>query len=261
MRRTDTVRTGDLVRALGLTAIQEANLLQNMSRKGLLIQIKRGLYLVPNGIPPGGKWIPSPYKILAVLMDDLKARYQVTGMAAFNKYGLETQVPNELTVYNTALSGRRVIAGLSFRFIRVAAARLGAQETLSIATESGAPLRIPMSSLSRSLLDAVYDYERFGTIPKAYAWISSKRKDPKILRELVELARTYGNVGTNRRLGYVLESLKVSPRWLNRLRKMIPRTSSLIPLIPGKATRGTLNRKWGVIVNGGIPTGLSALAT
>ncbi|MFH1261977.1 MAG: hypothetical protein V1495_00830 [Pseudomonadota bacterium] len=190
-------------------------------------------------------------------MEEQSAKYQVTGMAAFQRYSLETQVPNEITVFNTVLSGKRTIAGLSFVFIRVAPERLGGDELFSITTETGTPISISISSLPRTLLDAVYDYEIFGTIPRAYSWIASKQSDRNTIRKLVEMTLAYGNVGTKRRLGYVLDSLKVNPRWLNKLRAAIPRATSLIPLIPGKPARGFLDRKWGVIVNGEIP----ALAT
>jgi predicted transcriptional regulator of viral defense system len=36
---------------------------------------------------------------------------------------------------------------------------------------------------------------------------------------------------------------------LNKLEKALPKTSSLIPWIPTNPKRGTVNRRWGVVIN------------
>ena len=78
-----------------------------MNKSGLAIKIMRGVYLLPNTLPARA-WLPSAYYLLAILMQELKAEYQVTGLAAFNFHKLSSQVPNQLTVYNTKISGRKI---------------------------------------------------------------------------------------------------------------------------------------------------------
>ena len=59
----------------------------------------------------------------------------------------------------------------------------------------------------------------------------------------------YGNRGTARRIGALLERLGVSGRGLVRLERMLKPSTSLIPWAPGLPKRGTVNRRWGVVFN------------
>ena len=47
-----------------------------------------------------------------------------------------------------------------------------------------------------------------------------------------------------------LDNLVQNPRMMNRLQRQLSTSSSLIPWIPGRFAKGTINRKWGIIVNG-----------
>ncbi len=244
-RRIQVVRTGDLVKTLGLNAKQEADLFRNMSKSGLIVKLMRGLYLVPERLPPGGKWTPSPYRMLDVLMKEVRAKYQVTGLSAFNFHRLDLQVPIETCVYNTILSGRKKVGGLSFLFIKVTSDRLGGEQIL----ESNENIKTPISSLPRTVFDAIYDYDRFNTLPKAYVWIFERRKDKAFLNSLVEMTVKYGTVSAKRRLGCVLEMMKADPGIVRVLERSLKRTTSFIPLVPVKNPSGTVDRKWGVLMN------------
>lgn len=215
----------------------------------MFTQVKRGLYLAPLRLPPG-KWGASPYKILDILMREMKAQYQITGLYAFNQYGLSTQVPILMTIYNTALSGRKMIGACSFQFIKVGKKRIGATDVIKACDESGDALRIPIGSLARILFDAVYDYKRFATIPAAYEWIAQKRADSNLMKKLVETTVQFGNVGTQRRVGFILTALGVNQTLCKKLWKALPKSSSLIPLIPGRNTTGSIDKQWGIIING-----------
>ncbi len=47
-----------------------------------------------------------------------------------------------------------------------------------------------------------------------------------------------------------LDTLVRNPRMMNRLQRQLSTSSSLMPWIPGRSAKGTINRKWGIIVNG-----------
>ena len=114
---------------------------------------------------------------------------------------VDRQVSNRLYVYNNRLSGSRTIGGLEFCFIKVADNRLGGVS--SEMTSDG--VRVQMPLLARALMDAVYDWSRFDTLPAAYEWIrNAVRKKPALMVELAGMACRFGNQGTIRRVGYVL---------------------------------------------------------
>ena len=106
-----------------------------------------------------------------------------------------------------------------------------------------------VSSAEQTLLDAVYDYKKYGTLPKAYDWIATAVQDKKINPEkLMDITIKYGNTMSQKRIGWVLDKLKTSKKIMNRLKRKIPKTKFLVPLDP-KNNVGPINKKWGVIEN------------
>ncbi len=247
MRRKQVLRSEEVSQALGVSATQTRELLSRLARRRLIARVRRGLYLLPKHIPPGGCWTPGEFLALATLMEDRNATYQICGLAAFHRYGWVDQVPNRLDVYNSAISGRRTIGSVSLQLIKVDAGRLGDTETISTPDSVDAVY----SSRARSLVDAVYDWSRFGSLPRAYDWIRVElAADPAIARQIVSAVFKYGNTGTLRRLGKLLESEGVSDRLLRKLEKALPATTALIPWCPTRPKHGAIDRRWGVVFNG-----------
>ena len=246
MRRVQVVVTGDLLGPLRITPKQERELLSRMSRSGLIAQVQRGLYLVPPRLPLGGKWSPDEGLAIETLMTDQEGRYQICGPSAFSRYGFDEQMPAGLTLYNNRLSGRRQIGAVAITLVEVADERLG--DTTKFKTAEGKTL--VYSSRARTLLDAVYDWSRFASLPRAYEWIrrdiAAKKTQPE---DLIRVTLRYGNQGTIRRIGALLEQLGVPAKRLAPLRRKVEPTSALIPWVPGLPKRGAANRTWGVVLN------------
>jgi predicted transcriptional regulator of viral defense system len=130
--------------------------------------------------------------------------------------------------------------------IKVADERLGDTET----AETADGFKVVYCSRARTLLDAVYDWSRFDSLPRGYDWIRKELKAKRVTAaELVAVTLKYGDIGTIRRIGALLEREEVANPLLKKLEKASPKTSSLIPWIPTKPKRGTVNRRWGVVIN------------
>lgn len=247
MRGQGAVRTGDLRKALSLSPPQERNLLSRLARAGWIARVRRGLYLVPRTLPLGGKWSPDEALALNTLMADAKGRYQISGPNAFNRYGFDEQVPARVYAYNNRISGERSVGAVRLVLIKVADERLGGTE--EITTRDG--LVTVYVSRARALLDAVYDWARFDSLPRGYRWIRVElEKNQVSAAELVDLTLRYGDVGTLRRIGLLLDQAGVDSRLLRKLEKKVPESTGLIPWIPTSPKRGSINRRWGVVVNG-----------
>lgn len=247
MRGRTTVRTGELRKALALTPLQERNLLSRLARAGWIARVRRGLYLVPRTLPLGGKWSPDEILALNTLMEDVKGRYQICGPNAFNRYGFDEQVPARVYAYNNRISGERSVGAVRLTLIKVADERLGGTE--EAAMRDG--LTAVYASRARTLVDAVYDWARFNSLPRGYRWIRGELEKKRInASELVQMTVRYGDVGTVRRIGLLLERAGVDRRLLRQLEKKLPESTSLIPWIPSLPKRGSVNRRWGVVVNG-----------
>lgn len=247
MRQLRTIRSGELARSLRFSSRQEAEVLSQLFQKGLIARVRRGLYLLPPRLPLGGTWSPDAILALNTLMEDRGARYQICGPNAFNRYGLDEQVSARLYVYNNRLCGDRTIGSVEMTLIKVADARLG--DTEEITTPEG--LKASYSSRVRTLVDAVYDWSRFNSLPRAYEWIRRELASERVTA--ADLARTavkYGNQGTMRRIGLLLEQEGASRPALKTLQGPLRSSASVIPWNPAGSNRGPINRRWGVILNG-----------
>ncbi len=247
MRGLRTLRTGDLTNGIGISTTQESKLFTRLSKARMIAQVRRGLYLIPQRLPLGGIWAPNEILALNTLIGDLKGRYQICGPNAFNRYGYDGQVPNRVYAYNNRLYGERMVGPVQLTLIKVADGRLGStEETVTSDGEAGV-----YSSRARTLLDAVYDWSRFGSLPRAYEWITSDlRKRRVTARDLVQVTLQYGDVGTIRRMGYLLERESIDALLVRKLERALKPTRSFIPWIPSKPKRGSIDRRWGVVDNG-----------
>lgn len=246
MRKQRVARTGDLTGPLGLSRVQERRLLGRLARSRFIARVRRGLYLVPPQLPLGGSWTPSEALALDTLMRDRGARYQIAGPNAFNRYGFDDQLPNRIYAYNDRISGERTVGAVAVTLIKVAPARLG--DTAEVRTADG--LTVRYSSRSRTLVDAVYDWARFNSLPRAFDWIRVELAAKRVTAsELVRVTLRYGDISTIRRMGALLDQVGVSTPLLRKLEQALRPSSSLIGWNPARPKRGTLNRRWGVVLN------------
>ncbi len=252
LKKRQIVRSGELGSVLGLTPKRETELFGRLCRSQLILRLMKGLYLFPLLIPPGGKWGPNPDWVLAQFMDALGVPYQVTGLWAFHRYGFSEQVPSGMAVYNTKLSGKKIIGNTAYDFIKVDPKRLGSTD-LKVTTDKTS---VVFSSPVRTLFDAFYDWDRFGTTPKVFDWVAERVDDKKLIRNLITATALYGNVGTARRIGYTLSQLGVSKGRLKKLQEIAAVTASFIALDPSKPKRGPIDRTWGLVVNITVGKGL-----
>lgn len=249
MRKISLLRAGECTTQLKFTAKQEREVLSRMARARLIARVRPGLYLLPASLPLGNAWTPSEALALNALMTEVQGRYQVCGPNAFNRYGFSEQVPNRVYAYNNRISGDRRIGAVALTLIKVSDDRLGATDEI----KSSGGDRYAISSRARTLVDAVYDWSRFATLPQAYEWIRQDLRRNRVSAEdLVRITIRFGNQGTLRRMGALLESLGVQEKLLARLRRAIKPARSLVALVPNRARKGKTIARWGVIMNEGV---------
>lgn len=246
MRKQRAVRAGELTGPLQLSRVQERELFRRMTRGGLIARVRPGLYLVPQQLPLGGSWSPDEALALNTLLEDRQGHYQICGPNAFNRYGFDDQVPARVYAYNNRISGERTVGAVALTLIKVADERLG--DTEQVRTAEG--LTTAYSSRVRTLVDAVYDWSRFNTLPRAYGWIPAELAAGRVgAAELVKATLRYGDIGTIRRMGVLLEREAADIKLLRKLERVLKPSTSLIPWIPTRPKRGTVNRRWGVVLN------------
>ena len=113
-------------------------------------------------------------------------------------------------------------------------------------------LTVVYSSRVRTLVDAVYDWSRFNSLPRAFGWIRAELGAGRVgARELVRVALSYGDIGTIRRIAALLERQGVGAVLLRKLERALRPSTSLISWNPARPKRGTVDRRWGVVWNDG----------
>ncbi len=239
------VRIGDLQRRLELTAMQEHNLLKRLAKSGLVLRLKRGIYLVPQKLPAGGYWQPNEYYLIAKYMEVLGGEYYIGGSIAIHHYHFTTQIPNQFNVYNTKLSGKKQVGQLKIQFIKISPNRMGGINKLPIPHHT---ITVNISNLARTLLDSVNDWSRYNTLPIAYDWINQYKNDLKIMKELIDLTSKFANKNTLRRIGYILDN-SLSEKQLRPLTKKLRPFQDWVKLDPKGNYQGKTNKKWGIINN------------
>ena len=246
MRRLRTVRLGEHGPSLDLSPDQERKLLSRLTRTGMIARVQRGVYLVPERLPLGGKWSPDEILALNALMVERNGQYQICGPNAFNRYGFDEQVPTRVYAYNDRISGQRTIGAVTLSLIKVDERRLGDTENF----ETAEGYTAVYSSRTRALVDAVYDWSRFNSLPRAYEWIRNNLRTGRVDgAELVRVTLTYGDTGTIRRIGALLDTEGIEPKLLGKLENALNPSTGLIPWVPTRPKRGTINRRWGVVFN------------
>jgi len=246
MRKQRSVRAGDLTGPLRLTRLQERELFRRMARGGLIARVRPGFYLVPSQLPLGGSWSPDEALAINTLIEDRQGRYQICGPNAFNRYGFDDQIPTRVYAYNDRISGDRTIGAVALTLIKVATARLG--DTEQVPTAEG--LNVVYSSRVRTLVDAVYDWSRFNSLPQAFVWIRAEMKAGRVAApDLVRVTLRYGDVGTIRRIGALLDREGANAALVRKLKRAVKPSTSHIPWIPTRPKRGTVDRRWGVVWN------------
>lgn len=245
-KRKDLLYFGHLAEGLGIKKDQERRLLSSLENKGQIIRLKKGVYLVSAHLPPGGRLSFTEYYILAKFMEVEKANYQLSGQTVFNQYGFDEQIPNRLLVYNNRISGERKIGGFWFDFVKTSSVRLKGSYLL----KESSGLKIPVATKEKALVDAVYDWSRFNTLPRAFLWIiMALRKDSRLKTKLTKMAIESGNLAVVRRIGCLLSHNGFSMQALKQLKEALGQAKSLIPLVPKKNVRGSIDRYWGIIIN------------
>lgn len=106
---------------------------------------------------------------------------------------------------------------------------------------------VNISSKERTLIDLIYFNEPVGGIVGASKiFIEIVNSDKCDIKKLVEYAVCFPNIKTRKRIGLILDDAGVPENILKPLIKSIKKTSvgSL-----NSSRKGTLNKKWRIIVN------------
>ena len=210
------------------------------SKKKILSPIKPGVYVFsPLEAGPEGMGVD---ELLIPPLFFPKKNYYVGYSTMFNYYGFTEQLFQTVYVLNTTKRMEKIICGLSYKFIKIMENRMYGIEKIKVKDEE-----VNISSKERTLIDLIYFSNPVGGIinaSKVFTEIVNNNKCD--IKKLVEYAVCFPNIKTRKRIGLLLDDAGVPENILKPLLKSIEKTS--IGSFNG-SRKGTLNKKWRVIVN------------
>ena len=234
------VKANDIDALFNLSANDRKQIVLRLKRKKILSPIKRGVYLFsPLEAGPQGTGID---ELLIAPLFFPKKNYYIGYSTMFNYYGFTEQLFQTVYVLNTSVRMKRLICGLSYKFIKIGKNRMYGLATIKV---KGTDVNI--STKERTLIDLLYFNKPVGGIVSASNIFREIVKNNNCdVGKLIKNAACFPNITTRKRIGVILESLGISDNDLRPLIKSVQKTaiSSL-----GATRKGALNRKWRVIVN------------
>jgi predicted transcriptional regulator of viral defense system len=215
-------------------------LVYSLTKKKILIPIKNGVYIfVPLEAVSTGRRI-SEFLIPAVFFP--RGDYYIGYSTMYNYYNFTNQQFQTVYVLNTRISRERTIAGLSFKFIKVAARRLYGLEEININGKKAV-----VSSRERTLVDLFYYSKPVGGPNSAADILTRIVKAGKCdIKRLIEYTVKFSVIKTRKLIGLTLEKVGVDQKMLAPLAKSVKNTS-LISFTGDR--KGKINEKWRIIVS------------
>ena len=234
--------------ALQLSTKLASNRLAALARAGWLRRIRRGLYAIVPMESERFAAIEDPWLLAKHLFGD----YYVGGWSAAEHWGLTDQLFRS-TFIVTASHVRQTlveVAGSSFRI-----ARVGQHRIVGTVSEWRGRERVAVASRDRTVADALLSPSWVGGIRHLAEIMLAYRKDREFDRDklIAEVSRFERGSGF-KRLGFLAE--RVWPDEIDVVQCALERRSTgVIKLDPTIATRGRLNKRWGLWINASIDGG------
>jgi len=234
------VTVEDLDRLFNLSPEDRKQVVFRLKKKKILSTIKRGVYAFsPLEAGPEGTGVD---ELLIPPLFFPKKNYYIGYSTMFNYFGFTEQLFQTVYVLNTTMRRERIICGISYKFIRISENRLYGLETIKVRD-----MDVNISSRERTLIDLLYFNKPVGGIAGAVEIFTQIVKGRKCdIKKLIEYGARFPNITTRKRIGLILESLKVADSTLKPLMKSVEKTA--VSSLNG-SRQGTLNKKWKLIVN------------
>ena len=234
------VTAGDLDRLFKLSPENRKQIVFRLKKKKILTPIKRGVYAFsPLEAGPKGRGID---ELLIPPLFFPKKNYYVGYSTMFNYYGLTEQLFQTVYVLNTALRMKRIICGISYKFIRIPESRIYGLDVIKIKDTD-----VMVSSKERTLIDLLYFNQPVGGITRAVEafkqCVDQKKCD---IKKLARYAARFPNITTRKRIGLILENAGIASAVLGPLAASVKNTA--VSSLSG-SRKGALNKTWKVIVN------------
>jgi predicted transcriptional regulator of viral defense system len=214
--------------------------LYRLAQKGWLRRLERGLYLlIPLEAGPARAWTESGLIIAGYLIEPAVIAY----WSALHFWNMTEQIPGVIFVQTTRRKKLTEIAGMKFRFVTVIEDHIFG---ITVVNMGGKTARV--TDREKTLVDCAARPDLSGGILQLVQVLKGNYSEIN-WEKLDQYLKHWGGGTVVKRLGYLVETLKL-PNQEDRLtgwQSLI--TRGISPLEPGAGDRGSIRTRWQIRVN------------
>ena len=217
-------------------------LLSDMTKRGLLMRIKEGLYyIIPYEQDPK-TFMPDWHLLSQHLVGD--AEYYIGYFSALQIHSLTTQpyLKEQIVVNKQIKPSILFVKEIPFQFIYHNEKHFFGNKKMWIDSYN----RVQCSDLEKTIIDCLFKPDYAGGITEIIKAIY-KIKDKLNYEKILEYIKRFDSQAVIKRLGFLLELLEIKNSFINELQKL--RTNSFVALEPSYPKEGKSNFRWAIIQN------------
>ncbi|MCK9555181.1 hypothetical protein M0R36_05140 [bacterium] len=232
--------TSDFAGRLFPSRKRAADVLDTLTRKGRLLQIQRGKYLIVPIKAPNQQWSPNEFVVVALWMGDIP--YYVGYFTMYNYWGFTEQIPQTVFILNLEKNVKKTIGDVKYEALKIDKKKFFGIQKIKIED-----IDIYISDKERTLVDFVYN--PIGS----YANVANVLKSCLVdidLEKFINYLNQFPVVSVRKRAGFFLAEIGCSNNALKKLQRNIGREDTFVVLNPAnKSRKGKINKEWKIIVN------------
>ena len=233
-------RIEDIVSELRCSYGYAKVLANNLRKKKWIIILRRGVYL----ISPLSAGVQSHYtEHEFIVASSLVKPYYIAYWSALNFHGFTEQTPFSVFVATTGRAQNVEVLDIRYNFVT-----LSEKKFFGFVQTAVGSYRINISDREKTLADSLDHPEYCGGMVEVVKCLWNARNNV-FIEKIVSDAERMGNTAIIKRLGYLLESLKINvdEKIISRMRELVsPGISTLDPTLPKKRA---YNTRWNLMLN------------
>jgi len=217
-------------------------LMRDMVKRGLLLRLKDGIYWIIPYEQESETYFPNWHLVPEYLVGNSK--YYIGYYSALEIYSLITQpaLREQIVVNNQIKPSSMKIKGHKFQFIYHNSNHFFGIKNTWIDSFN----KVPCSDLEKTFVDCLYKPDYAGGITEIVKALF-KSKDKIDYDKLLEYCIKFNAQSVIKRLGFILETLRIHTPILEKLQHL--KTASYILLEPSYEKKGKLIKKWSIQQN------------
>ena len=215
--------------------------LYSLKKKGRILCIEKGKYLIVPIKAPNQRWAPNEYLTAALWMGEIP--YYIGYSSAYNYWGFTEQIPQSISILNVQKSTTKKIGNVKYSLVKITEKKIYGIKKINFEGEE-----VKISDKERTLVDFIFNpVGSWGNVEIVVKEQLEEINIDKLIRYLIK----FPVESVRKRAGVILENLDVAKNKLDFLKSSLTNKNTYVTFNPfEKSRKGKVNSAWKVIING-----------